>query len=85
VDVPIALVVSLVTAAATVGIALGKLGAHDERIKSLERGRERTGARLEALEKAAAVDRVRQRTAARGTRLVVPNTVDDEGSGEHEH
>ena len=84
-EVPISIVVSLVTAAATVGIALGKLGAHAERIKSLERTRERTGARLEALEKRVAVDRARQQTAAKG--IVIPSGISDdgeeEGSGEH--
>lgn len=81
-DVPITIVVTLVAAAVPIGIALGKLAAHDERIKSLEKSRERAGARLEALERGIAVDRVRHQTSAKGSS--VPRTVADEGSSEHE-
>ena len=83
-DVPLSIVVSLVSAALTAGVALGKIGAHTERLKSLERTRERIGARLEALERAIAVERVRSETAAGGHRIVsaagVPHRIDDQES-----
>lgn len=72
VDIDAGIAVSLVTAAATLGIALGRQAAHGERIKALERFRERIAERVERLEKMVAVDRVRIGTRGGGIPLVVP-------------
>lgn len=53
----IGIVISLVTAAVTVGVSLGKLGGIGERVKGLEKGAERQGERIGALEQYAAAER----------------------------
>jgi hypothetical protein len=90
VQIDVSIVVSLVTGAATLGIALGRQVGHTERLKSLERFRERCGERLERLEKNFAVERVRSATRGEGHQAVtgrasnspVPELLEDPDSSE---
>lgn len=81
-QVDVGVAISLVTAAVTLGIALGRQAAHTERLKALERFRDRTGERLQRLETDQKVERARRETAATGLEAV-PRRIDHEGSSEH--
>jgi hypothetical protein len=75
--------ISLVTGAVTLGIALGRQAAHTERIKALERFRDRTGARIADLEKLLALERAERRlTRGQGVEIVeaVPKRIGEEDS-----
>jgi hypothetical protein len=69
-DVPIASAVTLGIAIASAGVVIGKLIAMGEKVKGLERSRDRQGERLGELEKTFAVERERRR--ATGVHPAVP-------------
>ena len=77
-QVDIGIVVSLVTAAATLGAALSRLGALQERVKALENFRERIASRVERLEVKTKLRRAM--TAPPGTLQAVPEPVDADDS-----
>jgi hypothetical protein len=66
VQVDISVVISLVTGAVTLGIALGKLHGHTERLKALERFRDRCGERLQVLETDRKVARAERKLTSGG-------------------
>ena len=72
-QVDVSIVVSLVVGAVTLGGALSRLGALQERVKALEGFRERAGARLERLEVKA---KLRRALTVPGQ--AVPNPVEHE-------
>jgi len=92
VDVPIASAITLGIAIASAGVVIGKLIAVGEKVKQLERSRDRQGERLGELEKTLAVERERRR-ATTGINPVVPprgggrvdKPVHDDGSEESNH
>jgi len=75
-QVELSIVVTLVTCAITAGVALGKQAAHTERLKSLERFRERAGARLGILETQIALERS-ERKLTQGKGVPVLSTPTD--------
>jgi hypothetical protein len=90
VDVPIASAVTLGIAIASAGVVIGKLIAMGEKVKGLERSRDRQGERLGELEKKVAVERERRRVtgvslpAVRGGGKVAAPVHDESDSGERE-
>ena len=60
-EMPIASVIALGVAIASAGAVFGKLMAMAEKVKGLERSRDRLGERVGELEKALAVERERRR------------------------
>lgn len=91
--VPISSVITLGVALVSAGAVFGKLMSLAEKVKALERSRDRTGERLGELEKALAVERERRRVtglnlprvgAGGGGKVVAPVHDDsDEGSNDH--
>lgn len=79
-QVDLGIVVSLVTAAATLGAALSRLGALSERTKALEGFRDRIASRVERLEVRTKLRRAL--TAPPGSLQAVPRVLDDEGSSD---
>jgi hypothetical protein len=92
VDVPIASAITLGIAIASAGVVIGKLIAVGEKVRQLERSRDRQGERLGELEKTLAVERERRR-ATTGINPVVPprgggqvkKAVDDDEEGSNDH
>ena len=94
-SVPLASVVTLGIALVSAGAVFGKLMSLAEKVKGLERSRDRTGERLGQLEKALAVERERRRATglnlprvgggAGGGRVesVVRDDDSEEGSNDH--
>jgi hypothetical protein len=91
VDVPVASVITLGIALVSAGAVFGKLMSLAEKVKSLERSRERLGERVGQLEKSLAVERERRRVTGlnlpRVAAQAVPQAVRDddseEGSNDH--